>query len=234
LETLVTGSLASLARDFVPFASWITDDWSMAYFHWITDALPRLYAVRSQVADATLLLPRPYEDMEYVRSSLAPFGIPCVRYIKEMTLCKTLMLPTRAAPTGNYNEILIRGLRDFYQMAYQKGPSEKFSTRIYISRGNAGRRKIANESESPGSHHSPRRAWFCSLLYGESDIRPANKDCRKCRSYCFKSRCGTDQYPIYIHLVGYGFDGLALNQFGRSRWLPGGMQRFRIRNFSIR
>jgi capsular polysaccharide biosynthesis protein len=136
------------ARDFVPFAFWITDDWSMAYFHWITDALPRLYAVRSQVADATLLLPRPYEEMEYVRSSLAPFGISCVRYIKEMTLCKTLMLPTRTAPTGNYNEVLIRGLRDFYQMAYQKGPSEKFSSRIYISRGKAGRRKIANESEA--------------------------------------------------------------------------------------
>jgi len=126
---------------------WITDEWSMAYFHWITDSLPRLYAIRSQITNAPLLLPKSYKQLEYVRSSLSPFNIPLLQYIEKPTSCEKLFLPTHTAPTGNYNDVLIRNLRSFFEDAYLKGNSKRNNKRIYVSRAGASRRRIINESE---------------------------------------------------------------------------------------
>jgi capsular polysaccharide biosynthesis protein len=130
-----------------PTGHWITDEWSMAYFHWITDSLPRLYVIRNQITNAPLLLPKAYEQLEYVRSSLLPFNIPLLRYIEKPTSCEKLFLPTHTAPTGNYNDPLIRDLRNFFEGAYFKGNLKRNKNRIYVSRAGASRRRIINESE---------------------------------------------------------------------------------------
>jgi capsular polysaccharide biosynthesis protein len=130
-------------------ALWITDNWGSAYFHWLLDALPRLYVVRDQLADSTLLLPESCKDSLYVVQSLAAFAVHDLRFIEhnEVLHCRKLLLPCHIAPSGNYNERLIRGLRELFTSHYGQKQNGHSPDRIYISRSKATKRKIINESE---------------------------------------------------------------------------------------
>ena len=126
---------------------WITDYWSREYFHWIADALSRLFVVRDRLNDLILTLPAGYEDLDYVRSSLKAFAVKHVNFIKpdETLHCRNLRLPTHAAPSGHYNPEVIRGVRDVLLSAYTDSKDQ--SERIYISRHRATKRRIVNEEE---------------------------------------------------------------------------------------
>lgn len=126
---------------------WITDDWSHAYFHWFTDALPRLLAIHHIVNNSTLLLPKKYRYYDYINTSLLPFRIQDIRYIDNPIICKNLKTPTHTAPTGNYNEVLIKRLRELYTSFYSELIDREDHTKIYISRSKAQKRKIINEQE---------------------------------------------------------------------------------------
>ena len=60
---------------------WITDIWSQGYFHWMTDSLSRLFAIRDKIGNSTLLLPGEYSNYEYIVSSLKPFCLQDVKFI---------------------------------------------------------------------------------------------------------------------------------------------------------
>jgi capsular polysaccharide biosynthesis protein len=124
---------------------WITDTWSKSYFHWMTDVLPKIYLIKNKIIDQDMLLPACYKDIEYVRSSLIPFAIE-IKFIDKTYLCSNLLIPTKTAPTGNYNESIIRSLRDFYTKFYLNS-DENISDKIYISRRKARRRRLTNENE---------------------------------------------------------------------------------------
>lgn len=126
---------------------WITDYWSREYFHWIADALSRLFVMRDRLHDLILTLPAGYEDLDYVRSSLKAFAVKRIDFIKpdETLHCRNLLLPTPAAPSGHYNAEVIRGVRDVLLSAYTDSKDQ--SDRIYISRHRATKRRIANEDE---------------------------------------------------------------------------------------
>lgn len=137
------GRRRKLAGRFV----WITDDWSYGYFHWIADALPRLLAIKELPGDLTLLLPGRYERLEFVQSSLKLFGVRRVEYVRagEVCVCQRLVMPTHAAPSGNYNEALMRELRELALSSF--GLASEASGRVYVSRGRAPKRKVRNEEE---------------------------------------------------------------------------------------
>lgn len=124
----------------------ITDYWSKGYFHWLADALTRLYVVRDRLDDLTLVLPAGYDGLDYVRSSLDAFGIKKMDFIRpdEILECRCLFMPSHTAPSGHYNEEIIRGVRNVLLSAY--GNSDQ-KLRVYISRLHATRRRILNESE---------------------------------------------------------------------------------------
>ncbi|HEV7743974.1 MAG TPA: glycosyltransferase family 61 protein [Pyrinomonadaceae bacterium] len=127
-------------------ALWITDDWSYGYFHWLTDALTRLYVVRERVNQLVLLLPAAYETLDFVQASLKCFGVTEVDYVRqsEVIRCRRLLVPTHTAPSGHYNEEAIRGVRALLlncHGAAESGGSE----RIYVSRGRAPKRRILND-----------------------------------------------------------------------------------------
>lgn len=125
-----------------------SDIWSQEYFHWMTDALPRLFAVREQVKDAPLLLPGAFERREFVSGSLKPFGVQNIRFLRENARCKNLVMASHTAPTGNYNDGLIREMSDFLRSYYQNQSNfDSRGDKIYISRAKAGKRKILNEAE---------------------------------------------------------------------------------------
>lgn len=127
-------------------ALWITDYWSNGYFHWIADALARLYVVRDRIDDLRLLLPAGYQNFDYVNSSLAAFGVKNVEFVgpTEVLECRSLLMPTHTAPSGHYNEAIIRGVRNVLLSAY--GDSDR-GEKIYISRGHAPKRRIVNEDD---------------------------------------------------------------------------------------
>ena len=125
---------------------WITDTWSQSYFHWMTDALPKLLTIREKLGDATLLLPGAYDREEYITSSLKPFSIQHLKFINKTSHCRNLKFPTPTAPTGNYNENVIRDLRRLYTDFYQV-TSLRAGNKIYISRSKARKRKLVNEEE---------------------------------------------------------------------------------------
>ena len=129
-------------------AVWIVDNWSHGYFHWLADALPRLFLVRQHLTDWTLLLPHRYKALGFVEPSLAPFGVRGLRYIGEAEVlrCRRLFVPTHAAPPGHFNEEVIRGVRDLLVTA----GDDTRADRLYVSRSNAHRRKLSNEGDVLG------------------------------------------------------------------------------------
>jgi capsular polysaccharide biosynthesis protein len=127
---------------------WIVDDWSNGYFHWLTDALTRLYVMRDRLDDFVLLLPWDYKARDFVQSSLRCFGIKAVEFIRqnEVLRCRKVFMPTHTAPSGHYNEEIIRGVRSVLLQAYRDAAYRGEGERIYISRGRAPKRRILNEA----------------------------------------------------------------------------------------
>jgi len=147
LKFLVTNHFLRRRRRIDKPVLWITDYWSKGYFHWLTDALTRLYVVRDRLDQLTLLLPREFETRDFVKSSLAIFGVKNVEFIQrnEVVECRNLLMPTHTAPSGHFRDEVISGVRATLLAAF--GESNDARERLYISRRRAGRRRIVNEDE---------------------------------------------------------------------------------------
>lgn len=125
-------------------ALWITDYWSTGYFHWLADALTRLFVVHDRVHELLLILPGKYREFEFVESTLKAFGITNVDFIdrNEVLECRSLLLPSHTAPSGHFNAAAIRGVRNVLLEAYG---STDGNERLYITRSRATKRRILNE-----------------------------------------------------------------------------------------
>jgi capsular polysaccharide biosynthesis protein len=149
LKALAVNRLLRPGRRVERDCLWVVDDWSYGYFHWLADALCRLYAARAEAGNLVLLLPRPYRGLEYVRSSLEAFGVGGVEYVGEgeVVFPRKLFMPTHVALSGNYDEAVVRGLRELLVGFYGEGRGSEAGERIYLSRGRAPKRKVTNEGE---------------------------------------------------------------------------------------
>lgn len=129
-------------------ALWITDDWSNGYFHWLTDALTRLYVMRDRLDEFLLLLPSDYATLDFVRSALKCFGVKNVEFIRhdEVLLCRRLFMPTHTAPSGHYSDVLIGGVRNELLRTFGDSTYTGNGERVYISRLRARKRRIVNEA----------------------------------------------------------------------------------------
>ena len=147
LKFLVTNHFLRKRRKIETPVLWITDYWSKGYFHWLTDALTRLFVVRDRLDQMTLLLPWEFERQDFVQSSLKVFGVRNVEFIKrdEVVECRSLLMPTHTAPSGHFRDEVIQDVRRTLLSAF--GDSSSKDQRIYISRRLAGRRRIINEDE---------------------------------------------------------------------------------------
>lgn len=131
---------------------WITDEFSGEYFHWLTDALPRLYAIEQSKAFGNLkdpkvykvILPLNYQTKPYIAASLEILNYRVHYYNpKKRLFVKNLITASHTAPTGNYNTEIITQLRN----KLLKPHNHNADRNIYISRSKAVRRKISNEQE---------------------------------------------------------------------------------------
>jgi capsular polysaccharide biosynthesis protein len=123
----------------------ITDDWSNGYFHWLMDCLPRLILLGEKGMIPPLILPGHFKNKGYVSESLHIVGIKNVTFLKKENwyYLKRLTFPVHLAPTGNYNDDIMKALRNKLTANLREDPTLK----IYISRSKASRRKIANEDQ---------------------------------------------------------------------------------------
>jgi len=137
---LLPGKRQSLAKGV-----WISDRRSYEYFHWLTEALPRLVVSREFINTHRLILPDYYGNFAYVKESLKLFDIP-FEFCDASTKLKVgeLILPSQTAFSGNYNKVVINKLRDIFLSTFADVVPER---KIYISRMKAKKRKVTNESE---------------------------------------------------------------------------------------
>jgi len=129
---------------------WVTDDWSSAYFHWLMDVMSRLVVMGDRLSQLGLLLPHTYEKSEFVHSSLRCFNLKSIEFIgpSEVLRVRRVVMPSHVAPTGHYNDDIIRQVREL--MVRTLGGQANYKGKgqcIYISRARASKRRIANEAE---------------------------------------------------------------------------------------
>jgi hypothetical protein len=128
----------------------VVDLWSSGYAHWILDALPRLYASREVHAACYLLLPDSH-NKKYIHETLRFFNFKGIRFVpnNHYAQVKNMLLATHAAPQGQLNEPISRGLRShIWQYGNQHAVHNlNLGEKIYISREKAPKRHILNEKE---------------------------------------------------------------------------------------
>lgn len=127
----------------------ITDDWSASYFHWTADALQRLYLIKDEMKEYTLLIPEYFKKYSYITESLSMFNARVHFFPTDKNLrIEELLVPSPAGGSGIFNYEVIRGLscylKDHKKINEQQTPAYH---KIYISRGKALKRKILNEEE---------------------------------------------------------------------------------------
>jgi len=128
-----------------PPVIFITDKFSGNYFHWITEALPRLLAGGTDVKSSAVLLPASYHQFSFIEESLKIAGFS-VRYLDEKNfyLLRNILFITHFATGGNYNDYFIQKTRETLNKDIATAPPSRL---VYISRAKAERRKIANEED---------------------------------------------------------------------------------------
>jgi hypothetical protein len=130
---------------------WVTDPWSGNYFHWLCDAIPRLYAVWKRLKDITLLMPEPCLRNPFGPAALAPFNLPKIIPVpvRSLLYCRQFNLPTPTARSGNHNDVLVREIREFYRAHFGLSGAARASSsrRLYVSRSAAANRRLLNEEE---------------------------------------------------------------------------------------
>lgn len=120
----------------------VINEWSNNYFHWLTEVLPKVYYLKTQIPTFSVLLPVNYSSSFQIES-LKILDVPII-YFEGVAFLKTVYLPDRQAPySAHYNPIILRSmvaiLKSKIDCSYNLGPF------IYITRRRAEIRKLANE-----------------------------------------------------------------------------------------
>ena len=156
-ESVIRGmpeAIAGLFRRGESFADglWMTDQWSRNYFHWLTDALPRLLLAQKHGIESPPVIPHFFARIRHISDSLNQLGMrwlplePRTAYRFEK-----LSIFSPLAPTGSPDAENISALRHAFGARTNDLPQPPSSahgaTRIWVSRNKSRRRRVANETE---------------------------------------------------------------------------------------
>jgi capsular polysaccharide biosynthesis protein len=121
------------------------------YYHWICEAILRLWIVKDKIEELVLLLPETYKDIDFVMGSLEPFCVKDVYFIPKgkSVLIKNLCLPAIKPQCDSYDYEKLTEIRKLYLDYLHSGKIRDIDLgeRIYLSRKKAGRKKVLNEEE---------------------------------------------------------------------------------------
>lgn len=131
-------------------AFYVTNANSKNFFHWFLDVSQKIEFLERKSSyvekSVSVIIPNDHEE-EYVEYTLRAFGCSFYRQSKyELLVGKCLLSLPNVAPTGNYRKDIVVSLREKLIGAWCKGhPAASRTTRLYVTRRNAGKRKIINE-----------------------------------------------------------------------------------------
>ncbi len=129
---------------------WVIDEWSVNYYHWLVDSLPRLVSTRQDLGQFTVVLPSDYKRLGYHARTLDMLGVR-YRYfdvVSERIYCEELHLPLYVSITGTTNALYAGKVRDrlLARVSADQSP-QGGKHRIYVTRRKAPKRRIINETE---------------------------------------------------------------------------------------
>jgi len=125
----------------------IYDFWSSAnYYHWLVDALPRMFSVLPELGSAGYSLLLPANPPRFLLATLKYFNVANITFIskKEYLQAERLWVPYYLAGSGHIHPVKVGEVISYFrERISQSGPNE----RIYVSRSRQKARRIKNEDE---------------------------------------------------------------------------------------
>ncbi len=119
-------------------------DWANNYFHWMTEMLPRILAMRNQYPLIPVVIPSNYLNYPFIVESLDLFKIDVKIFDVRHSLKIDKLYATPIPHVGRFNEGLMHFFRDKFIQEFAPVP-QPFRL-LYVSRDKAKRRKIRNEN----------------------------------------------------------------------------------------
>lgn len=142
--------IKNLKKDIVlSNGSWVIDDKSFNYFHWMTDVLSRIEMLnKSTIEKYPILLPNKFKNLEFVIQTLDLLELPHYFFDEKTNYkIKNIIVTTHAAPAGNFNQNQIKKISDKLKLKANIGSPKNLSRKIWLSRSHQNRRLIKNENE---------------------------------------------------------------------------------------
>ena len=128
-------------------SSWIMDEKSKKFFHWMTDNLSRIGLLLKQNINDPIIIDQETYDCSFVKESLELLDVNfIITSNEELHKCKEITVTSKTAPSGNYNKELLN-LISYRLKKNVSNLSESNHKRIWISRHKFNHRKIKNENE---------------------------------------------------------------------------------------
>ncbi len=148
-KKIIKDTLKNLIRNkkkitVIQKASWILDNKSSVYFHFICDALTRATLIDDYTENYPVLLTKDFIDKSYIRDILKFVEIPYIQMEDNYYYVKELLITSHTAPSGNYNPNIIKKLSSKFTL--QHDYKETSNRRIWIDRKGE-RRDIKNWDE---------------------------------------------------------------------------------------
>lgn len=121
------------------------------YYHWICESIFRIWMVKDELRELTLLLPFEYESSDFIMNSLRPFEFKDIYFIPQRMCVRVpnLVLPQIKPVCNEYHQKEVLEIRGVYleYIRNMKHIDVNLGDKIYVSRKKASRKKVANESE---------------------------------------------------------------------------------------
>ena len=130
---------------FIDKGVWIIDNWSMNFYHWNSESLPRLISCLEYLEDHPVLLPSEFKGLKFVEESLEILGVKPLYFDRKVNyVVGELITVNKAGYVIDFQESAILKLRE---KIWSNFAFKKATRKIYISRENAAHRKVLNEKE---------------------------------------------------------------------------------------
>ncbi|MDA9732536.1 glycosyltransferase family 61 protein [Acidimicrobiaceae bacterium] len=128
-------------------SSWIMDEKSRKFFHWMTDNLSRIGLLLKQNIDDPIIIDQDTYNCSFVKESIELLKVnfivtPSEKFYKH----KEITITSKTAPSGNYNKELLNFISYKLKQSVTDLPVSNIK-KIWISRSQTNHRKIKNENE---------------------------------------------------------------------------------------
>ena len=148
IKNIINNSQKKIQIEYIDSASWVVDDKSHNYFHWMTDVLGRIFIIDKQIQKNPILLPSEFINHNFIVETLEILEIPYKLFeVDKKYIINNLVLPSRTAEVGNYNKNFIHEISNQLVKSRTINSGNESIKKIWLSRENQSRRRLKNENE---------------------------------------------------------------------------------------